>query len=76
MKKLTLCQITSKLLKDEYSIRLDDIDFKIGSLKQSSNIRPNRLFTADKNIILYKVGELHDNKTNEVIEKIISLIKV
>ncbi len=47
-----LCQITSKAIKDKYSIALDDIDFEAGSLKQSSNVRPNRIFTADSHIIL------------------------
>ncbi len=47
-----LCQITSKTIKDSYSLLLDDKDFKTGSLKQPSNIRPNRIFTADSHIIL------------------------
>jgi len=40
----------------------------------SSNIRPNRLFTADSNIILYKVGTKPD-KLKEIIEKLIEIIK-
>src|SRR5450755_2030478 len=31
---------------DEYSIRLESVDFVAGGLNQSSRIRPNRLFTA------------------------------
>jgi len=42
--------------KDNYSISLNDNDFAEGDLKTPSNIRPNRLFTADKSIILYKTG--------------------
>jgi mRNA interferase MazF len=38
---LILCQITSQLIKDNYSILIDDKDFKEGSLKQQSNLRPN-----------------------------------
>ena len=30
------------------------IDF--GELKQQSNVRPNRIFTASKKVIQYKVG--------------------
>ncbi|RPH47913.1 MAG: type II toxin-antitoxin system PemK/MazF family toxin [Desulfobacteraceae bacterium] len=45
---LILCQITSKSIKDNYSIYVDQNDFAFGSLNQESNIRPNRLFTADK----------------------------
>ena len=44
---LILCQITSRLITDQYAILIDNSDFSSGSLRQSSNIRPNRLFTAD-----------------------------
>jgi mRNA interferase MazF len=53
---LILCQITSQAIKDNYAILLDDKDFETGSLKQPSNMRPNRIFTADSHIVLYKVG--------------------
>jgi len=55
---LILCQITSQKIKDKYAISIDDDDFKSGSLKQKSNVRPNRIFTADKNIILNKIIEI------------------
>lgn len=70
-----ICQITSHLSRDIYSINLDDNDFENGRLKHISNIRPNRLVTVDRNIILKKVGELKKHKINEVIEKIISIIE-
>jgi mRNA interferase MazF len=46
-----LCQVTSQAISDGYAIPLVDSDFATGSLHQASNIRPNRLFTADGNII-------------------------
>ena len=57
---LILCQITSQSISDKYAIELIDRDFKKGTLKKKSNIRPNRIFTADSNIILYKVGMIKD----------------
>jgi len=51
---LILCQITSKSVKDNYAIPVDQNDFASGNLNQESNIRPNRLFTADSQIILYR----------------------
>ncbi|MFA4920395.1 MAG: type II toxin-antitoxin system PemK/MazF family toxin [Thermodesulfovibrionales bacterium] len=36
-----LCQITSKIVQDMYSLPIDDSDFETGSLKQLSNIRPD-----------------------------------
>ena len=50
-----LCQITSKQRADKYSIDLKDNDFRQGKLSLDSYIRPNRIFTADKSIILYKI---------------------
>jgi len=72
---LILCQITSQQIKDEYAIPLSDEDFQFGNLRKRSNIRPNRIFTADKGIILYRIGRLKEEKLREVIEKIIQILK-
>jgi mRNA interferase MazF len=69
-----LCQITSKTIKDAYCIPIDDSDFASGNLKQSGNIRPNRIFTADNNIILYRIGSIKKEKLAQVVEKIIEII--
>jgi mRNA interferase MazF len=70
-----LCQITSKNMSDDYTIPVDDTDFESGGLKQSSNIRPNRLFTADTHIILYRAGSVKKDKLNQVINKVVEIIK-
>lgn len=70
-----LCQITSKGIKDKYSISLEDVDFDDGSLKQSSNVRPNRIFTADRNIILYRIGRIRQKKFDEIIRKIVDILQ-
>ncbi|MCL1822681.1 MAG: hypothetical protein FWG44_00605 [Oscillospiraceae bacterium] len=49
--------------------------FVKGTLKDISNIRPNKLFTADENIILYKLGELNKAKFNDVINIIVDMLK-
>jgi len=72
---IILCQITSKTIKDIYSISVDSDDFISGNLKQQSNIRPNRIFTADKNIILKKVGKINTSKYNEVLEILFEILK-
>jgi len=72
---LILCQITTQHKFDDYSISLNEIDLKEGSLKRANNnIRPNRIFTADRNIILRKVASIKEEKMKEVIEKIIQII--
>ena len=70
-----LCQITSQWVKDDYGILIDDNDFEHGSLKQKSYIRPNRIFTADNNIILYSVGRLNKKRIENVIEKLVEILK-
>ncbi len=72
---LILCQITSQSVRDIYAIQLDNSDFSSGRLNQPSNIRPNRIFTAEKQIILYQVGQIKLEKLTEVINKIIEIIQ-
>jgi len=72
---LILCQITSRNIRDEYSIEIGNEDFSEGSLKQVSNVRPNKIFTADRGIILYKLGLLKREKMLEIIEKMIKILQ-
>jgi len=72
---LILCQITSQDVKDEYAIPLGERDFDSGKLRKNSNIRPNRIFTADCHIVLYSVGHLKADKTSLIIEKIIAILR-
>jgi mRNA interferase MazF len=69
-----LCQITTVVHSDLYSILLEEKDFVTGSLKQPSYIHPNRLFTCDIRIIIKRVGSVHQNKIEEVIKKITMII--
>jgi mRNA interferase MazF len=69
-----LCQITSKTISDNYAVPLANAHFKTGGLHQDSNIRPNRLFTVDSNIILYRAGELTPSKIKEVVAKIVEIV--
>lgn len=72
---LILCQITSQSLQDKYAILVDENDFTIGMLKTKSNVRPNRIFTADRQIILYKIGHLKTEKLSQIINKIIDILR-
>ncbi len=72
---LILCQITSQIVKDGYAVPVSDADFSNGGLKQPSNIRPNRLFTADNRIVLYRVGRLNVDVLNSVTERIVGIIR-
>jgi mRNA interferase MazF len=72
---LILCQITSQGIRDEYAVVLHDIDFNSGGLNKPSNIRPNRLFTADRHIVLYKIGHLENAKIHFVVEALVEILK-
>jgi mRNA interferase MazF len=69
-----LCQITSRAVSDSYVIPLVAQDFASGQLRQSSNVRPNRIFTADSNIVLYRIGTLRPPKIAEIVARIIEII--
>jgi mRNA interferase MazF len=69
-----LCQITSPAVGDAYAIALSNADFSAGSLHHNSNIRPNRIFTADSNIVQYRAGVVTSEKILEVINRIVQII--
>lgn len=71
---IILCQITSKDVNDEYAIALLTKEFREGNLNQDSNIRPNRLFTADEGIVAYKAGAISMEKISAVIKKTIEIL--
>ncbi len=69
-----LCQITSQSRSDSYSVSLEAADFTVGGLNQSSRIRPNRLFTADEGIILYRAGHITTAKVTEVVSRLVGIL--
>lgn len=71
---IILCQITSQTVKDIYAVPLFEKDIVSGSLIKESNIRPNRIFTASKAIISYKIATVNRSKLLEVRDKIVSLL--
>ena len=71
---IILCQITSQQHTDIFSIPLASADFNTGSLPVSSNIRPTRIFTADKNIIIRKTGTIKPSIITNVTQVIVKLI--
>jgi mRNA interferase MazF len=72
---ILLCQITSQQTLDIFAVSLKHRDFIAGSLPSSSFIRPSRIFTADKNIIIRKAGTINVSTMNAVVQKIIEIIQ-
>ena len=72
---LILCQITSQRIRDGYAVSIEGRDFEDGTLRQKSNVRSNRIFTADRHIILYRVGSLNSSRIDEVIDRIVDILR-
>lgn len=68
-----LAQITSAKKFDKYSVKLNKSDFKYGSFSVASFIRPNKLFTADKSIFMYKKASIVSLKIKEVESSLLSI---
>ena len=71
---IIVCQITSKYNSDSFSVSLTAGDFASGGLPVESFVRPNKIFTADKNIILSVTGHLSNTKIGDVHNAIIKII--
>lgn len=72
---LLLCQVTSKSMRDSWAVTLTASDFETGALKQESRARPNRLFTAEQNLILYRAGHLKESKRTEIVDKLVEMLR-
>jgi len=70
-----LCQITSQQVRDRYAVGITDLDFAEGTLHKPSNIRPNRLFSASVDLILYRAGRLNDLAVMSVTDRIIEILQ-
>ncbi len=63
------------VLADINAIPLLTTDFQSGSLQQNSNIRPNKIFTLDETLVIYKIGHLTQSKIDEYVKKVCNIIK-
>jgi mRNA interferase MazF len=72
---IILCQIASAETQDTDSVVLGETDFLEGRLSRTSHVRPNRIFTAARQIILYRAGHLKKAKIEEIVEATIRIIR-
>ncbi|MEX2569736.1 MAG: type II toxin-antitoxin system PemK/MazF family toxin [Gemmatimonadota bacterium] len=66
-----LCQVTSNPYGDPIAVTLIDQWFSEGSLQRVSYARPGKLFTANANLVVAKVGTLKP----EIVAMIVNHIK-
>jgi len=69
-----LCQITSRAKIDKYAVKLETDNFISGRLTTESIARPNKIFTAYEDMILYVACKLNIEKINEITQSIVDLL--
>ena len=70
-----LCQVTSKAYGDAQAILLNDSGFESGSLRVESYMRPGKLFTAHRTLIVSEAGRLKDAPFSQIIDAVVALLK-
>jgi mRNA interferase MazF len=60
--------------KSEFDIEIEPTSGN--GLKRKSLIRLNKFATLDKEIVLGKLGELHDNAINQINQKLIQILQL
>ncbi len=73
--EIVLCQITSGKGFDDYSFVVNDEDFNSGRLSLSSVVRCNKIFTADRKIVLYKIGSLRTRKIKKISDILVEIFE-
>jgi mRNA interferase MazF len=73
---ILLCQITSKQYGSVKAIKLTKSDFSEGSIVVDSFIRPDKIATLDKARVKRKLGVLNASKTNEVKQKLKTILEL
>jgi mRNA interferase MazF len=72
---IILCQITSQCPTEPTAIALTAAGFASGGLPANSYVRPTRIFTADKSIIIRKAGSLTPDLIGASVEQIVSVLQ-
>ncbi len=70
-----LAQITSSAYSSQLAIPLNETDFLTGTLSRSSFVRPEKLFTANSAILLYRAAALTPEATDRVIDSVIDVLR-
>jgi mRNA interferase MazF len=72
---MILCQITSVARNDDYAVSIDSTDFESGTLPVKSFVRPNKIFTASRQLALYSPCRLKAEKMTAITVAIIGILE-
>ena len=70
-----LCQITSVARNDSNAVPIDTIDIATGTLPVKSFVRPSKIFTASRHLVLYSLCRLKTEKVRSITEIIVGILK-
>ncbi|HIH09413.1 MAG TPA: type II toxin-antitoxin system PemK/MazF family toxin [Candidatus Diapherotrites archaeon] len=68
------CLVTTNPKSDEYTVSISEADVESGKLHFDSTIKPYRLFTIDKKLVMKSLCVLKAGKLGEVILKLQKII--
>ena len=72
---MILCQITSVARDDTYAVPIDETDYESGTLPVKSVVRPNKIFTADRHLVLYSACRLKSEKVRTITDAVIEILE-
>jgi len=70
------CALTSNLANYSGSVKIDSRDLEFGNLLYKSLIKPDKVFTLGKELILKKLARLNKSKSKKVIKNLNKLVKI
>lgn len=70
-----LCQVTSHPYGDPRAVALGDADFATGSLKAASYVRPGKLFTANRDLMLRSVATLKPDSRRRIVDAVVAILR-
>ncbi len=68
-----LCQVTSKSYGDPRAIALTDAELDAGSLRTVSYVRPGKLFTADRELMVMQVGRVRMETFRQILDAVVDM---
>jgi len=72
---LIICKVSSSSARDRYAVRIDQGDFESGTLRRPSNVRPNKLMTLHRRLVMYTAGRLARAKVDEVVRRCVEVLR-
>jgi mRNA interferase MazF len=70
-----LCQITSNPYGDPQAVHLTPSSFGSGSLRSDSYVRPGKLFTASRGLMVAQVATLSPEARQHLIDAVVKILR-